>query len=418
MPVSQRIGLNDIFLPANASKKRYKVMKGSAGSGKSVNVAQDFILKLMSPALKGANLLVVRKVEATHRDSTFAELRAAIFKICGPAWPAWWEFRASPLEIKCKKTGAKIIFRGMKDDNEREKLKSITVDEGKLCWIWVEEATELDETDVDILDDRLRGILPSRRLFYQMTFTFNPVSASHWIKRRYFDITDPDVFTHHSTYLDNRYIDAAYHRRMMRRKALDPDGYEVYGLGNWGELGGLILTNWEVAEFDPDPSRWDAYNYGKDFGYNHGDTIIAVGWKDGDLYICRDQIVFEMDTNEIIELSTRKNWDKRVSMYCDSAEPDRIKTWQKAGWKASAVKKGPGSVKAQIDFLKGRRIFVHPSCVSTIKELQAWKWKKDPRSGLYIDEPLEVADDLMAALRYATEPQRNAKTFGAMKRPV
>ncbi len=109
----------------------------------------------------------------------------------------------------------------MKDDGQREKVKSITFDRGKLTWIWIEEATELYEADVDILDDRLRGNLDfNLSLYYQMTFTFNPVSATHWIKAKYFDVTHPDIFTHQSTYLQNRFIDEAYHRRMMMRKEL------------------------------------------------------------------------------------------------------------------------------------------------------------------------------------------------------
>ncbi len=61
----------------------------------------------------------------------------------------------------------------MKDANEREKVKSINFPRGKLTWIWVEEATELLESDVDILDDRLRVILDNPNLYYQMTLTFN-----------------------------------------------------------------------------------------------------------------------------------------------------------------------------------------------------------------------------------------------------
>ncbi|MEK1833269.1 phage terminase large subunit [Priestia megaterium] len=57
-------------------------------------------------------------------------------------------------------TGNKVIFRGMKDVNEREKVKSINFSRGKLTWIWIEEATELQESDVDILDDRLRDCCP------------------------------------------------------------------------------------------------------------------------------------------------------------------------------------------------------------------------------------------------------------------
>lgn len=400
-----KVPFNRSFKPANLTRKRYRVLKGSAGSGKSVNVAQDFIIKLSDPNFKGANLLVVRKADVTNKHSTYAELKAAIFRIFGTDWDKYWEIRLSPLELRCKITGNMIIFRGMKDDKEREKIKSINFDRGKLCFIWIEEATELLEADIDILDDRLRGQL-RKGLYYQMTFTFNPVSATHWIKRKYFDVEDDDVFTHHSTYLENRFIDEAYHKRMMRRKEQDPEGFAVYGLGHWGELGGLILTNYQVHDFDINFERFDSMVHGQDFGYNHANAILTIGFKDGELYICNEIYVNEMDTNEIIGLADRQKLNKKLWMYSDSAEPDRIKMWQKAGYRAVAVSKTQGSVKAQIDILKKMKIHIHPSCVNTIKEIQQWKWKKDSRTNLYIDEPVESFDDAMAALRYAIEPIR------------
>ncbi|WP_082050319.1 PBSX family phage terminase large subunit [Risungbinella massiliensis] len=224
------VPFNRHFKDANQIRKRYRVMKGSAGSGKSVNIAQDYIIKLSDMRYKGANLLVVRKVDATHRNSTFAELTAAINRIFGDRADEYWKVTQSPLKLQNKITGNTVIFRGVNDARDREKLKSINFPKGKLVWIWVEEATELQESDVDILDDRLRGVLPNPNLYYQISFTFNPVSASHWIKRKYFDIEHEDIFTHHSTYLENRFIDEAYHRRMMLRKQQDPDGYRVYGL--------------------------------------------------------------------------------------------------------------------------------------------------------------------------------------------
>jgi phage terminase large subunit len=397
-----RVQFNPIFRVANQSRHRYRVMKGSAGSGKSVNVAQDFILKLSDPKFRGANLLVVRKVDATNRYSTYAELCAAVYRVFGDQWPRYWRIRLNPLELESRVTSGKIIFRGMKDDREREKIKSINFERGKLTWIWIEEATELLEQDVDILDDRLRGILPNPNLYYQITFTFNPVSATHFIKRRYFDIVHPDIFTHHSTYLDNRFIDEAYHRRMMLRKEQDPDGYRVYGLGEWGELGGLILTNYVVEEFETGFDLFDRVTYGQDFGFNHANAILTVGFKDGEIFICDEIYVHEKDTGEIIQLAEGR-LDKSILMYCDSAEPDRIKTWRKAGYRAYAVKKEPGSVRAQIDFLKKHKIHIHPRCVNTLKEIQQWKWKLDPKTNTYIDEPVEFFDDAMAALRYSIE---------------
>jgi len=180
---------NPVFRPVNEWRGRYRILKGSAGSGKSVNIAQDYIAKLSDPAYTGANLLVVRKIEETNRDSTFAELQAAIYRMFGPYADRFWKVNLNPLALECKITGNRIIFRGVKDQRQREKVKSITFKNGKLVWIWCEEATELLSEDVDILDDRLRGNLNelNPNLYYQITMTFNPVSATHWIKGRYFD---------------------------------------------------------------------------------------------------------------------------------------------------------------------------------------------------------------------------------------
>ena len=83
-----------------------------------------------------------------------------------------------------------------------------------------------------------------------------------------------------------------------------------------------------------------------------------------------------------------------------------IKMWKKAGFYAQPVKKEQGSVKAQIDYLKQHKINIHGSCINTIKEIQQWKWQKDPKTGLYLDEPVPFQDDAMAALRYCIEPYR------------
>ncbi|SDI15696.1 phage terminase large subunit [Alteribacillus persepolensis] len=375
-------------------------MKGSAGSGKSVNVAQDYILKLSDPRYKGANLLCVRKVDVSNRHSTFSELKGAIIRTFGVDYEKYWKINESTMTIQSLATGNSVIFRGVQHEKDREKLKSITFEQGKLTWIWIEEATELYESDVDILDDRLRGVLDNPNLYYQITMTFNPVSAQHWIKKKYFDYQDNDIFTHHSTYLKNRFIDEAYHRRMMRRKEQDPDGYKIYGLGEWGEVGGLILSNYKVKEFDTSESMFDTVINTQDFGFNHANAILTIGYKDGVFYICDEIYVHEKDTDEIIDIANNKGLSKRLQMPCDSAEPDRIKMWKKAGYRAYGVKKGQGSVQAQIDWLKQREIIIHPRCVNTIKEIQQWKWQKDEKLNIYLDEPVNIFDDAMAALRY------------------
>lgn len=404
------VPMNPCFKEVDRSNKRYIVMKGSAGSGKSVDTAQNYILRLMKD--KGRNLVCIRKADITNRDSTYAELTGAIYRMFGEKADKYWNIKQSPLQLTFKPNGNQIIFRGVNDEKQREKLKSITFQKGKLTDVWIEEATEITQADFEIIDDRLRGELPPGQ-FYQIRMTFNPVNKSHWIKKVFFDIPDANVMTHHSTYLGNRFIDDAYKARMERRKIVDPEGYQIYGLGEWGEIGGLILHNWEIKEVSQNLNDYDDIAIGQDFGFNHANAILLLGIKDDNIYILDEIYEHEKDTSEIIQMAVDKDIPAKKQMWCDSAEPDRIKEWTKAGFRARGVDKGGsrGSVNAQIDWLKQRYIFVHPHCLNTIKEMQQWKWKKDERSGEYLDEPVPVMDDAMAALRYGVEGWRKAKKW-------
>jgi phage terminase large subunit len=370
-----------------------------------VDTAQQYIIRLLAD--KGRNLLCVRKSEVTNRQSTFAELRSAIDRM---GLGAYFRSTENPLRIRCV-NGNEVAFRGINHESEREKLKSITFERGGLTDIWIEEATEITRSDFDIIDDRLRGELPEGQ-FYQIKATFNPVSALHWIKAVFFDRPDPDVLTHHSTYLDNRFCDVAYARRMERRKELDPAGYVVYGLGEWGTLTeGLILSGWEVQNISQDPDDYDDFVIGQDFGFNHANAILRLGYRDDDIYITSEIYEHEKSTDELIAIADREGLPKNRQMSCDSAEPDRIKMWRAAGYRAQPVRKTreakeKGYVSAQIDWLKQRRIYIHPSCTNTIKEISQWSWKRDEKLDAYVDEPVPFMDDAMAALRYGTDAWR------------
>lgn len=394
-----KIYANPVFVPANETNKLYVIMKGSAGSGKSVDTSQHYILRLLKE--KGRNLLCVRKSECTHRQSTYAELMSAIYRM---KLEKYFISTSNPLRIKCI-NGNEIAFRGINSDAELEKIKSITFQHGKLTDIWIEEATELQERYLNVLSDRLRGNLP-QGLFYQMRLTFNPVNVHHWIKRIFFDTPREDTFLHHSTYLNNRFIGEEYHKRAELRKQLDPEGYKIYFLGEWGELDGLIFTNWEYGDISLNDNDYDDVYLGQDFGFTHNNAIIKIGFKDGDLYVLQEHVENQKDSNEIIKTATDKGINKNTLMFCDEAEPDRINMWRSAGYYAVPCTKGAGSVKAQIDWLKQRRIFVHPSCVQLGKELSQWRWDKDKISGMLKEEPIKINDDCIAALRYAIQYYR------------
>lgn len=401
---------NKIFQTANESRHRYRVMLGSAGSGKSVNVAQDFIVKLSDPQYNGCSLLVVRGVEVSHLNSTFAELQGAIDRL---ELGAVWGSKLNPLTIYNKVNGNQIIFRGCSDQRAIERLKSVSVPSGKIVWVWIEEATELRDTDFDIIDDRLRGQLPAGQ-YYQITLTFNPINSGHWIKQQLWDYDSPDVYRHKSTYLDNSFIDAEYKQRMLRRKELDPEGYQVYGLGEWGETSGLIFPNVTIGDYVH--KEFEQYSIGTDFGFNHCHATLLIGWRDGDPYVINEVVVTGHTTGEIIRICEKAKIPKNVLMFCDSAEPDRIKEFKAAGFMAYPVSKEKNSVSAQISWLKNRRIYIDGRCGHTQKEIQAYKWRKDPTTGEYLDEPVSVNDDAIAALRYGCEPIRKAVRVKSMSK--
>lgn len=110
-------------------RKRYRVVKGSRGSKKSVTCALWYIINMM--ANPEANTLVVRRYANTLRDSCFAVLNWAIERL---GVSQFWKITKSPLEMVYLPTGQKILFRGLDDGL---KITSITVTHGVLCWVWI-----------------------------------------------------------------------------------------------------------------------------------------------------------------------------------------------------------------------------------------------------------------------------------------
>lgn len=227
---------NRVYLPLLSDEEhRYLVLYGGAGSGKSVFAVQRFLVRLLEKPL--CNLLVVRAVAATNRDSTYALFRQVIGK-----WGLQNLFRCtdSDLRIQCV-NGNSVIFKGLDDT---EKLKSVTFKNGELTDIWIEEASEVPEEDFNQLDVRLRGGSAHK----QIVLTFNPVSVLHWLKKRFFDRRDPRVRTLRTTYRDNAFLDADYTATLEGYRETDPYYYAVYCLGEWGVLGRTVFDAAKVTE--------------------------------------------------------------------------------------------------------------------------------------------------------------------------
>ena len=183
------------------TRKRYRVCKGSRGSKKSKTTALDMIRKLKK--YPESNGLCVRRYGNTLRDSVYSDLKWAIHKL---KMDDEFDCTVSPMQIVHKYTGQKILFRGLDDGL---KITSISVDYGVLCWVWIEEAYEIsNEDDFNKLDMSIRGEVPDG-YFKQITLTFNPWSATSWLKARFFDEYDEDTFVKTTTWECNEWLDEA-----------------------------------------------------------------------------------------------------------------------------------------------------------------------------------------------------------------
>lgn len=387
-------------------KRRYLVIKGSRGSKKSTTIALRIIMNMMKYPL--ANTLVMRRFFNTHKDSTWAQLRWATKRL---KVEDKWKFSKNPMEAVYVPTGQKILFRGF--DNP-DSITSITVDTGYLCWVWIEEAYQIEsEENFNKLDMSIRGMFPSDcGLWKQIVMTFNPWSAKTWIKKRFWDNMDEDTGCYTTTWECNEFLDETDRKQFLKIKETNPNRYRVEGLGDWGISEGLIY-HYKIQDFKIEDiagqrdelgySKYTPY-YGLDFGWEHPTALIMCygSRKLKKLYIYGEHYQ-RMMKNEAIFRMIKEKGLLSSTIRADGARPEIIQSLRDMGcYNIRAAKKGPDSVVAGIRKLQDYEIIVHPSCVNTIKEFDMYCWAKDP-DGKVTDKPVKEDDHLMDALRYATE---------------
>ena len=382
---------------------RYRVCKGSRASKKSKTTALWHIVNLMK--YPDANLLVVRKVFRTLKDSCFTELKWAIHRL---GVDAFWEIKESPLEMTYKPTGQKIYFRGLDDPL---KVTSITVEHGYLCFMWIEEAYEIgNENDFNMLDESIRGAVPPETgLFKQITLTFNPWNEHHFLKKRFFDNPDKETLAMTTNYLCNEWLDEADREVFETMKRNNPRRYCVAGLGNWGIVDGLIFENWEEKAFDIDEIRRLASvksAFGLDFGYTNDPSALFCGLADEKtktIWVFDEMYKYGM-SNEVIAKEITEMGYRKERIRAEAAEPKSIDRLYDLGiTHIQQARKGKDSVNNGIDFLQDYHIIVHPRCVNFLKEISNYTWDTDTKTGKRLNKPIDDFNHLMDAMRYAME---------------
>lgn len=405
---------------------RYTAWKGSRGSKKSKTTALWFIYSIMKYPL--AHGLIIRRYMNTHKDSTYSDLQWAAKRL---KVSHLWHFPKGEVIATYKVTGQKILFRGVDDVDS---ITSISVPFGAICFVWFEEAFQIEREDIfDKIDESIRGGFIDHNgneiglpdgYFRRIILTFNPWSEKTWIKRRFFDRVDDEILTLTTTYLDNEWLLESDYKLFDRMKRDNPRRYQIAGLGNWGISEGLIFENYIVTEFDPASIEYEMNvmdrlvnksRFGMDFGYTNDPTaFIAVLISEEKRRIWVYDEIYEtgLKNLDIIKLLVYKGYDNRW-IKADSADPKSIDTlrdgiYDRDGMlyslpRIEGAEKGKGSILAGIQKLQDYEIIIHPRCQNFIVEISNYCWKRDNKSDKIMNEPIDEYNHLMDALRYATE---------------
>jgi PBSX family phage terminase large subunit len=231
---------------------REVLLAGPAGTGKSRACLEKLNLVAMQVPIRGA---IVRKVRKTLSQAALVTFEEKVLP--KPSGVRFWtedqEYRYA--------SGAIVAVCGLDDP---EKIKSTEFD-----MIYVQEATELEQLDWELLVSRLRnGVLS----YQQLMGDCNPTYPQHWLRVR---CDSGECRLLESRHEDNPMLwtegDWTEFGREYLRTLDSLSGYQHrrLRLGEWCAAEGMYFSEWdprvhvcEAFEIPEEWPRWVAVDYG------------------------------------------------------------------------------------------------------------------------------------------------------------
>ncbi len=197
------------------------------------------------------------------------------------------------------------------------------------------------------------------------------------------------------TYKDNEALSIEIVKSIEQRKERK-GWWQVYGLGQLGEVEGKIYTDWIILDEFPHEARLE--RIGLDFGYSNDPTAIVYIYYYNGGYIL-DEVCYQKGLSNKEIADTIKNAGLGL-VIADSAEPKSIDELKHYGINVLPSTKGPGSVNQGIQGVQNQRISITKRSINLIKEYRNYLWKTD-KDGKVLNEPEDIFNHIMDALRYA-----------------
>lgn len=366
-------------------------MSGGRGSGKSFSI--NALLALLTYEA-GHTILFTRYTLSSAYISIIPEFieKLELFGCLA-------DFHITKDEILNKRSGSKIIFRGIKTSSgdQTANLKSLT---GITTWV-VDEAEELtDEQKFDTIDLSVRQQGKANRVI----LILNPTTKEHFIYSRFFEdrgvnegvnTTKENTTYIHTTYLDNKEnLSESYLEQIEQMKIRRPEKYKQQILGSWlDKAEGVIFNNWSLGEFKQvGTSVW-----GQDYGFASDENTLVetnIDTSNKIIYLKECFYLKALTTSQIAELNSRHA--KGGLIIGDSAEPRLLHELKAKGCNVRASIKGQGSITYGISLLQDYDIVVSPDSINLIKELNNYRWLEKKSK-----TPIDAWNHILDAVRYA-----------------
>ena len=388
------IEINKKYSPIAESDGRYFIVTGGRGSGKSFSV--NLLLVLLTYEA-GHTILFTRYTLSSTYISIIPEFIEKIEML-----KKYDDFHITKDEIRNKRSGSKIIFKGIKTSSgdQTANLKSL---QGVTTFV-LDEAEELTSEDTfDKIDLSVRQLGKHNRVI----LILNPATKEHWIYKRFFEdkgiqesvnTTKDNVTYIHTTYKDNiENLSESYLNQIENIKQRRPQKYKTQIMGGWlNKAEGVIFTNWQIGKF----KKVGVSVFGQDYGFNDPNTLVEtnIDTTRKIIYLKECFYLNGLTTTEIARLNMKHATDNLI--IGDAAEKRLIYELKQKGSNIVSSIKGAGSITYGISLLQDYDLIVDEQSINLIKELNNYSWLEKKSN-----TPIDKYNHLIDAIRYAVSYQ-------------
>ena len=363
------IKTTNVFHKAYNSETRITCLQGGTRSSKSYSLAQLFIVKCLEDT--GKTYTICRKTLPALKATAYRDMLQIIKEL-----DLYTEEKHNKSELSYQLNGNLLEFISV---DQPQKIRG-----RKRNCLWLNEANEFTYEDWQQL------ILRTTEKIY---LDYNPSDPYSWIYDKVL-VRDDCTFIK-STYKANPFLDKDTVAEIERLKDLDPDYWQVYGLGEIGSVQTMIFRKFDLV----DEVQGNLVGYGLDFGFtNSPSALVAVYQADDNLYI-KEMLYEKRLTNTDLANKLREfRIDRQSEIVGDSAEPKTIEEIYRQGFNIKPAKKGAG-IHLGIDIMRRYKLHITKDSLNAIKEFRGYKWATD-KNGDVLNTPVKVNDHLIDATRY------------------